>query len=212
MGEDEATPQAIVMYKIVYTPVEKAEGTIPESGFRTYSSNYPLDLSTITGGTAYIATGVDGGKVTLEKCEAKVPAATGMLIAGNDGDSFTINTTADATEAPAVNLLVGKPNGGAVPADKYVFAWTTGAPADAGFYRLDDVLADIGEFKAYLDTAAAGDARLSLSFGEDAGEATGISEMKNVKADGAIFNLRGQRVAQPQKGLYIMNGKKTIVK
>jgi hypothetical protein len=36
--------------------------------------------------------------------------------------------------------------------------------------------------------------------------------MKSQKADGAVYNLRGQRVAQPQKGLYIMNGKKTIVK
>lgn len=196
---------------IKYTPVTSVSSTIPESGFCTYSTNYPVDLSTITGGAAYIATGAADGKVTLTKCEAKVPAATGLLIAGTD-ETITINTTADATEAPAGNLLVGMPNGGAVPAGKYVFAWTTGAPADAGFYKLDSELANIGNNKAYLDTAAGGGARLSLSFGEDAGEATGISEMKSQKADGAIFNLRGQRVAQPQKGLYILNGKKTIVK
>ena len=37
-----------------------------------------------------------------------------------------------------------------------------------------------------------------------------------VKADsrlqGAIYNLRGQRVMTPSKGLYIMNGKKFFVK
>lgn len=212
MGEDEATPQAIVMYKIVFTAVPEVSATINASGYNTYSTNYPVDLSTITNGTAYIATDAAGGKVTLTKCEAKVPAATGLLIAGEAGTKFQINTTADATEAPAGNLLVGMPNGGAVPAGKYVFAWPNTDPTAASFYRLDDVLADIGEFKAYLDTDAVGGARLSLSFGEDAGEATGISEMKNVKADGTIFNLRGQRVAQPQKGLYILNGKKTIVK
>ena len=194
-----------------FEPVETVDATISESGFSTYSTNYPVDLSTITNGTAYIATDAADGKVTLTKCETKVPAATGLLIAGKAGKTFTINTTADATEAPDGNLLVGLPNGGTVPAGKYVFAWPNDDVTAASFYVLNSVQ-EIGSFKAYLDTAAVGGARLSLSFGEDAGEATGISEMKSQKADGTIFNLRGQRVAQPQKGLYIMNGKKTIVK
>ena len=46
------------------------------------------------------------------------------------------------------------------------------------------------------------------------GETT--NSIKNVKADsrfqGAIYNLRGQRVMTPAKGLYIMNGKKFFVK
>ena len=43
------------------------------------------------------------------------------------------------------------------------------------------------------------------------GGTTSISEL-NVKgqADGTYFNLAGQRVAQPTKGLYIVNGKKVI--
>lgn len=199
----------IRIYKITFTPV--VSGTITKSGFSTYSTNYPVDLSTISGGTAYIATGAADGKVTLEKCEAKVPAATGLLIAGNADDTFTIYTTAGATEAPAANLLVGLPAGGEAPVGSYVFAWPTADPSAASFYIVETTPAALGAGKAYLDVPA-GDARLSLSFGEDAGEATGISEMKSQKADGAIFNLRGQRVAQPQKGLYILNGKKTIVK
>lgn len=212
-GVDSEDAFASLRYmSIKYTPVTSVSNKITVSGFSTYSTNYPVDLSTIIGGTAYIATGVDGGKVTLEKCEAKVPAATGMLIAGTAGDPFTINTTADATEAPAVNLFVGLPAGGEAPVGSYVFAWPTADPSAASFYIVKTAPAALGAGKAYLDVPAGGDARLSLSFGEDAGEATGISEMKSQKADGAIFNLRGQRVAQPQKGLYIMNGKKTIVK
>ena len=30
--------------------------------------------------------------------------------------------------------------------------------------------------------------------------------------DGAIYNLRGQRVENPTKGLYIINGKKVVIK
>lgn len=92
MAEDGTTPQALCMYKIVFTAVPFVSHTIPESRFCTYSTNYPVDLSTISGGTAYIATGVDGGKVTLEKCEAKVPAATGLLIACEEEAEFKINT------------------------------------------------------------------------------------------------------------------------
>ena len=52
-----------------------------------------------------------------------------------------------------------------------------------------------------------------LSFSFD-GDATGIEKVENaaVNANGTMFNLAGQRVAQPTKGLYIVNGKKVVVK
>lgn len=43
----------------------------------------------------------------------------------------------------------------------------------------------------------------------------GSAGIKNVKADaqnGAYYNLAGQKVANPQKGLFIQNGKKVILK
>jgi len=194
--------------------VATVSGEISVSGFNTFSSSYPLDLSTITNATAYVASAVEGDKVELVKTTDKVAAGEGLFLAGTVGETFTIGVTTEAATLTADNKLVGLPAGGTVPAGvgKYVFAWPTSDPSAASFYIVETTPATLGAGKAYLDTAAAGDARLSLSFGEDAGEATGISEMKSQKADGTIFNLRGQRVAQPQKGLYIMNGKKTIVK
>ena len=43
---------------------------------------------------------------------------------------------------------------------------------------------------------------------------TGITETQNVSAEefGTIFNLAGQRISQPQKGVNIINGKKVLVK
>ena len=32
------------------------------------------------------------------------------------------------------------------------------------------------------------------------------------QTDGEFYNLAGQRVAQPTKGLYIVNGKKVVIK
>ena len=45
-------------------------------------------------------------------------------------------------------------------------------------------------------------------------ESTGIQTVQNseLKGSGEYYNLSGQRVATPQKGLYIVNGKKVLVK
>jgi ubiquitin len=73
-----------------------------------------------------------------------------------------------------------------------------------GFYKLQSD-GTIGANKAYLTTAAS--AREFFLFDE----ATGI-EMPTVEdnADAVVYDLQGRRVAQPTKGLYIVNGKKVI--
>ena len=73
-----------------------------------------------------------------------------------------------------------------------------------GFYKLQSD-GTIGANKAYLTTVAS--AREFFLFDE----ATGI-EMPTVEdnADAVVYDLQGRRVAQPTKGLYIVNGKKVI--
>ena len=62
--------------------------------------------------------------------------------------------------------------------------------------------------RVYASSGAPG---FTLDFGTGT---TGITEIeKSVNAGNeAVFNLNGQRVAQPKKGLYIVNGKKVIIK
>ena len=70
--------------------------------------------------------------------------------------------------------------------------------------------------KAYVtvpSTAFPDGARtLGISFDDvtivDAARLNNHGEMMNE----SVYNLQGQRVAQPAKGLYIMNGKKVIIK
>ena len=47
----------------------------------------------------------------------------------------------------------------------------------------------------------------------DDGETTSIKQVEalGLKVEG-YYNLNGQRVAQPTKGLYIVNGKKVVIK
>ena len=49
-------------------------------------------------------------------------------------------------------------------------------------------------------------------YGESGGDTTGINTLDAQSENGAVYNLNGQRVAAPSKGLYIVGGKKVIVK
>ena len=73
-------------------------------------------------------------------------------------------------------------------------------------------------FRAYFDLATAGAeyedaeaaARVFMAF--DEGITTGIGDLTPAlsEGEGVHYNLKGQRVAQPSKGLYIVDGKKVV--
>jgi len=99
---------------------------------------------------------------------------------------------------------------------------------EAGQYSMTAIRNDIGQVlltdhetgittdlsqNGYSFNAEAGtfDARFTISFMSD--EVTGIKTIDNTTmTDNRYFNLSGQRVDQPKKGIYVVNGKKTIVK
>lgn len=70
----------------------------------------------------------------------------------------------------------------------------------------------IGRYKAYIDPSAINVASApSFSFiGVD--DATGIENFEAEKIQGVTYNLQGQRVTGTQKGVFIINGKKVVVK
>lgn len=188
--------------------------TISDSGWNTFSSNYALDLSTITNGTAYVATSRGANTVTVTPCTAIVAAGTGLMIKGTAGETFTIGVTADAATLSETNLLVGLPNGGDVAAanNNYVFGWPTGTPSNYGFYYVNSSAASLGAGKAYLHAeGATPSARLTISFDD---ETTAITDVKgeNESVKGSYYDMQGRKVANPTSGLYIVNGRKVIVK
>ena len=80
-------------------------------------------------------------------------------------------------------------------------------------------------FRAYFDfldvltEVEEAQARILLSFGD--GGTTGVGDALRLMNNGrvnseesasAVYNLKGQRVAQPSKGLYIKDGRKVVVK
>ena len=81
-----------------------------------------------------------------------------------------------------------------------------------GWYKLADQ-AEVSSTanRAYLKVPAAA-ARQFIPLFDDS-ETTGITQVngEDVKAND-YYNLKGQRVSQPTKGLYIVGGRKVMVK
>ena len=93
----------------------------------------------------------------------------------------------------------------------YVLSNNTLYKVDAG--ATDDKAVKIGANKAYVDISQIVNKSRGAVF-LDFDEPTGVNEVRGQKEDvrSDFFNLAGQRVAQPTKGLYIVNGKKVIIK
>ena len=174
-----------------------------ECGYATFCSNKNLDFSGVKGLTAYIVTSTEF--VAHLKKVTKVPAGTGVILEG-DKTSYEIPVidTADPIEG---NLLIAAIVDHWAEEGDYVLAYKSDVRA---FFPAEPDL-EIPAGKAYLHFNS--DARAFLLF---ASETNGISTslMNNEQRinDNAVYNLRGQRVSQPTKGLYIINGKKVVVK
>ncbi len=204
-----SSTNGIVDYMLIErTGDATVSATIGATGYSTFASAYPLDLASLPEGlTAYYASKVGGGKVTLTEATAAVPAGTGLVLKGTKSTAYSIPVAASA-ETLSGNLLVGCTTSTDLTANakNYVLVNNGGT---AEFQSLADKGATIPAGKAYLNAPAG--ARLSIVF-ED--ESTGIStiENANVLGNGAIYNLNGQRVEKAQKGLYIIDGKKVMMK
>ena len=179
-------------------------------GYATFSSEYAVAIP--DGVTAYYATAAETGKVTMTSISDGIPANTGAFLkADNDTYKFTPATSTESTATP--NLL--QPSGSSIPATdednnkyRYVYAVQSGVSA---FYNVGTEITENVSGKAYLETTSSikpVNARIAIVFDDDV---TGINSVnRETINNNEYYNLAGQRVAQPAKGLYIVNGKKVI--
>ncbi len=184
---------------------------VSAAGFATYASNFDLDYAG-SGLVAYKAV-EDNGDIKFEEV-TKVPAGAGVLLRASDGggQNYAVSTTTSSeTEDMTDNKFV-RGTGAAVASND-----------GAGNYNyiLNVVNNEIGFYRAAGNTVATNRAYIHTTVNPSSGaiqfnfdEATGIHSIDNgqLTMDNKIYNLNGQRVAQPTKGLYIVNGKKVIMK
>ncbi len=204
------------IYAVRFVPVIKT--TIGSHGKSSFSCAQGLDFSNATpdGLKAYKAKEVNGDGLVVLSSVDEAPAGTGLILLGEPDTEYTIPVKDNATGV-GDNLMVGTITETAVAAStssvhNYIWAYTA---SGLGFYNVDAATTSAAG-KAYLSTGATAlnattPARGFIFEDEDV---TGIDVVKGseLKANGEYFNLNGQRVAQPTKGLYIVNGKKVVIK
>ena len=201
------------------TKITSVSATITAYGYATFSSTYALDFTDVDNATAWIVTGKNGNAVTMEQVTGTVAAGTGLILKSNDGSAANVTIPVVATgdeksgnKLWAINTDQNVPAAGTgytnyvlsvqgeEPNEKVVFApiGANAAPAKAGQAAL------------CLPNSSGSSRVLFISFDN---ESTSIESVKNGgSANAPVYNLQGQRIAKPMKGLYIENGKIVVKK
>ena len=168
---------------------------VTEKGWASYVTPKALRFAE---GEAFVVTNAGSGVVTLAEVK-DVPNNFPVLLKGEGAKTASV---LEGTPEDPINLLAIS-NGGEI--NGYVLAKPDGKPV--GFYKWNGGSLTSG--KVYLPASAIAGAPDFLGF---EGGTTGIETPKAVNATGEFYNLAGQRVAQPTKGLYIVNGRKVVIK
>ena len=189
---------------------------IGAAGAATFSSTEALDFTDVTTVAAYIAKEAATGNSALEfKRVYKVPANTGLIVrnaAGEDAGAVSADVPVLAGEADNVegNLFV---------AATEEIASLPSVDGEYTNYILNKKNGVLGFYKANGKKVAAGKAYLKMLTGSGAaefigfdGEVTAIESLTAENANNEIFDLQGRRVAKAAKGVYIVNGKKVVLK
>ena len=193
---NEFTRKSFVVYEVKNT----CEVVVGPAGYTTFSYNKAIGLGGVNAYTAKY----EGGKAKLTKVTA-APAGAGVIIEAAEG-TYKIPTLDSAADLVGNDLLVSD---GTATSDGHFFALAEQGGV-VGFYKVA-LGVKIPAGKAYLNIPLLSRDFVGFDFG---GEATAIDAVESVKqpTDAAVYNLAGQRVSKPARGLYIMNGKKVIIK
>lgn len=183
---------------------------ISSAKFATYSPSSNVTVPAEESGIKVYTAKVEGNQINLTQVEAGkvLKAGTGYVVAGEE-KSYEFALTKEAAEAIEGNdLKVATGEGLTATADTKYYVLTKRADG-VGFGK---VAADVNipAGKCYIDLTETASKATFLSFG---GETTGISNVNAAKANAnEYFSLQGVKTMKPNKGIYIHNGKKVVIK
>ncbi len=195
----------------LFEEVRTSETTLNEQaeGFGTFCMDFPAILPTEGVRVRYPATPTDDdgdGLYTMKwtTITGSMPATTAVLLEGTAGATYKFYETERATTADiSGNAMASTRETGYV---YFVLSKPAGYPI--GFYKFTGTLhSDRGYIR--METASAAKVR-GFVFDDDM--VTGIEEVDDqVAEDAQVYDLIGRRVMKPAKGIYVINGKKTII-
>lgn len=180
----------------------------------TYSSPFPVKLP--EGVDAYIAKQEGENNVVLQKITGALPANTGVILSSETAKEYipTARTTEALATVNAADNMLKPTTGSAVAADvnAYILSKDKDNNSVAVFKKLSSSDRTIKQYKAYLELDGAQSAQL-MNFAFAGSDLTGIQNVTETSAKSkTAYDLAGRKVGKLQKGIYIVNGKKVIVK
>ncbi len=208
-------------------------------GFASFCGSQDLDFTDVEGLKAFAVTGYDdaNGTIWLTRVN-RVSARTPLLLKGGSGASYTIPSV--AVGSYYVNMMKGNLSGSTITI--FTTTYTTDGDMTNYYLKGNQLLKatdkgnTIGNGKAYMQIPSKHVTRsiedivadlLIYGISDDEPEVISIPVARGINGDGTTnireklapeqmndvyYNLQGQRVENPTKGVYIKNGKKVVVK
>ena len=167
---------------------------------------------TVDGSTEIFKGAVNGNSVQLASVD-DIPAGNAVILKSmNPTIELTLTTVPQTSEADFTgNGLKGTDIDTDASGMTYAYCLANGA-SGVGFYKYtgNGVYEIIPANRAYLIIAGSSSASQFFGFDETTSVADVRSQMSDIRGD--YYDLQGRKVAKPTKGMYIVNGKKVIVK
>ena len=184
-------------------------------GYASYSCVNAIDLTDVDGATAYVATSVGDGKVSLTSVTGKIPANTGLILKGTPNSTVDIPfaTSADALgETNLLQAVANQPttvNAYGEGGTNYVLSVQSG---NVVFAPIDSEQPTVTAGHAYLSSTVSSAARtLRISFDNNITSVNKVrSQLNDMIQDS--YDLQGRRATHTIGGIIIINGKKYLVK
>lgn len=194
--------------------------TIGKAGYATFFTDWTFVMPEgVEGG---IVTAAHDGRLTVDYCypaNSIVPANTGLLLKGT-AKTYTYNLSTKTPDAPKVNYLKGSVDAATTEGKDCLFYMLSydANRENLGFYwgEKDGAAFENGAGKAYLalPQAMASQVRGFVLDGTTTGISGVTTEANNAPA--AVYSLTGVRMGTSTDnlpaGIYIVNGKKVLVK
>ena len=207
---DGQTPQSNVLVLF-----QGYEVTVPSKEFVTYYKNEPLyaDPQNSADAQLYTITSVSDDKAVLSDAITTAPSNTPLLIynAGNTDQTFLL---IPAAAEPNLALTVAPEFIGTTEATTIAASTDTqtnyACNGKAFVYVKGAISADANKAWLEIPASANGARQLKIVFAD---ATTSIHNAQFTIDNGDWYDLNGRKIAKPtKKGVYIMNGRKVVVK
>lgn len=185
---------------------------ISEVGWATFYAPVPVNIPADGEVAAYIVSIDEGaGTCTLTQVSGNIPANTGLVLRKHHGGLVYIDIAQSGSVNVSANSLTGTIETISHPGN-YTYALQRSVDKQyVGLFLYNS--GNIAGFRSYYKSTSPTAMRKGFAFTPDE-PTTAITEvpgtMPNVQQ--GIYDLSGRRVSQPTRGIYIVGGKKTIIR